>query len=451
MNHPLLEQLADKVFSVVEYLELVNSMLAPLAVSVEGEVTDLKLLPQWTFFALKDADSGAVLRCGLHASAYRRIGVNLEEGMAVKVAGYGKIAPKSGNFGFWVSSIEPVGEGALRRAYELLVKKLSDEGLFVRKRELPPFISHIGVVSSRNGVVIQDLRQNLLPLGIRIDFIHSGVEGADSAPEILRAVTQFAHAKDHPQVLVLIRGGGSLESLQGFNNEAVCRAIFAAPMPVLVGIGHDVDAPIATLVADRSASTPTAVAHVINASWAPLLDGLPRVADRVAARFKARLWEVGRDMPLQVRTIRERFVRRIQRIDHRIELASRSAEHAMSRLLERFARYDATMRRAWRRIPVRIRALELAPNTPFARAQDALRVRVRTLTRAVGDYERLLTARDPERLLARGYGLVYGPGGVLLRSVRELMPGVSLTTRLRDGVVRSTVDGVEPTSGSAGG
>ena len=129
--------------------------------SVEGEVTDLKILPQWTFFALKDADTGALLRCGLHSGVYRRIGVNLEEGMAVKVEGYGKIAEKSGNFGFWVLQIEPLGEGALRARSNLLVKKLTEEGLFTRKRESSNFISHIGVISSKNGVVLQDLQERI--------------------------------------------------------------------------------------------------------------------------------------------------------------------------------------------------------------------------------------------------------------------------------------------------
>ena len=163
MAHPILEQISDKVLKVGEYLEILNQLISPLRVSVEGEVTDLKILPQWTFFALKDAETGALLRCGLHSGVYRRIGVNLEEGMAIKIEGYGKVAEKSGNFGFWVSAIEPVGAGALKRAYELLLKKLQEEGLFTRKRELPTCISHIGVISSRNGVVLQDLQEKPAP------------------------------------------------------------------------------------------------------------------------------------------------------------------------------------------------------------------------------------------------------------------------------------------------
>ncbi len=439
MSHPLLEQLGERILSVAEYLDLVNELITPLRVSVEGEVSDLKVLSQWTFFALKDAESGALLPCGLHSGQYRKIGVNLDEGMRVKVEGYGKINHKSGRFGFWVSHIEPVGEGALRRAYELLVKKLADEGLFTRKRELPPFISHIGVISSRNGVVLQDLRNNLAKRGVRIDFLHSGVEGAGSAEELFNAITRFLHAKDRPQVLVLIRGGGSLESLQGFNNEAVCRALFAAPMPVLVGIGHDVDAPIATLVADWSASTPTAVAHVINASWAPLTERMPLLAERTGRAFGVRLRTVAREVPLMARTVRERYLRGMQVLFHRIARAEQGTHHAIRRVLERFAAYEQAVRYALRRIPQQLRELGGAGERSTARIADAYRTRMRAISGALVLHERLLAARDPERILARGYGLLYDTGGKLVRSVAQVAVGSVLRARMSDGTIEATV------------
>ncbi len=439
MNHPLLDQLSEKVFSVSEYLELVNSLLSPLAVEVEGEVSDLKVLPQWTFFSLKDAEDGSILRCGMHSAVYRRIGVLLEDGMRIKVYGYGKIAAKSGNFGFWVSKIEPVGEGALRRAYELLLKRLSDEGLFARKRELPPFIAHIGVVSSRNGVVLQDLRNNLRKLGIRIDFLHSGVEGQDSAGELVRAIEHFSQTKDAPQVLVLIRGGGSLESLQGFNNEAVCRAIFAAPMPVLVGIGHDVDAPIATLVADWSASTPTAVAHVINESWAPLTDRVPMLALRIHGSFSSRMRTAAQSLPHTVERLSAHMKHRMRALSHRVEMASRSAEHAVGQVLQRFRAHARTLEFALRRIPLRLRDGERSASLFFERIRASLRARIGVSERMIAEHERLLAARDPQRVLARGYAYVLGPSGSLVRSVDDVEVGQTLKTHLHKGTITGTV------------
>ena len=417
MSHPFTDDLTSRVLRVDEYLEVVNTLLAPLTVSVEGEVTDLKILPQWVFFALKDAETGAVLRCGLHSGVYRRLGVNVEEGMTVRVTGYGKIAAKSGNFGFWVSQIEPVGEGALRRAYELLVKKLEQEGLFTRKRELPVCIGHIGVISSRNGVVLQDLRKNLRPLGIRIDFLHAGVEGADSAPQILRAIEHFSRMKDGPEVLVLIRGGGSLESLQGFNNEAVARALFASPVPVLVGIGHDVDAPIASMVADRSASTPTAVAHTINDSWAPLTERMPRLAERIATLFRSRL----------------------RGTEHQVELAFRGVQHAIERIVGRFYRYEEAIRTAKKRLPVQLARIRERETLYTRRMLAALQTRLSDAVRSVDGHHRLITASDPARILARGYGIVRGPNGAVVRSIKDIAEGDVLETLLADGTVHSIV------------
>ncbi|MBP9749330.1 MAG: exodeoxyribonuclease VII large subunit [Candidatus Pacebacteria bacterium] len=439
MSHPLLDQLSEKVFSVSEYLELVNSIMSPLAVEVVGEVSDLKVLPQWTFFALKDAEDGSLLRCGMHSAVYRRVGVLLEDGMRVKVYGYGKIAAKSGNFGFWVSKVEPVGEGALRRSYELLLKRLSDEGLFARKRDLPSFISHIGVISSRNGVVLQDLRNNLRKLGIRIDFLHSGVEGQDSARELVSAIEHFSHTVEVPQVLVLIRGGGSLESLQGFNNELVCRALFAAPMPVLVGIGHDVDAPIATLVADWSASTPTAVAHVINESWSPLTDRVPLLAVRVHGRFTARLQTAAQSVPFTVHRVSAHMRQRLRAVSHRIEIISRIAEHAVAQVVGRFRSYEEVLSYARKRIPVRLRDIEREGSSQLRSTFGALRTRVIAFDRGLTEYGRLLIARDPEKVLARGYALVHGPDGKLVRDVEQVSVGAILKTQLHKGTIQSTV------------
>jgi len=417
MSHEFLEQLEGKVLSVEEYLGMVNDLLSPLRVSVEGEVTDLKVLPQWVFFALKDAESGAVLRCGLHSGQYRRIGVNLEEGMAIKVCGYGKLAAKSGNFGFWVSKIEPVGEGALRRAYELLVKKLSEEGLFTRKRDLPQFISHVGVISSRNGVVLQDLQQNLDPLGIRIDFVHAGVEGADSAGDIERAIRHFSTTTTPPQVLVLIRGGGSLESLQGFNNEAVVRALYAAPMPVLVGIGHDVDAPIATMVADWSASTPTAVAHVINASWEPLTVRVPALVTSMLHTYRAR-----------VHGVEHTAVQSLQRM-----------RRAVTQLLARFSLVEAKLRRAWQRIPSTLQARQLHARRSLERSRECLKRALQRCMQRTNASEQLLAVVDPSRVLKRGFSLSYTASGKLARSVQEFASGDCVQTHLADGIVDSTV------------
>lgn len=417
MTHELIESLENATLSVHEYLELINSIIAPVRVSVSGEVTDLKVLRDWVFFSLKDPDEGEVLRAGLHAGVYRRIGVEVEEGMAVRIHGYGKVSPKSGNFGFWVQEIEPVGEGALRRAYELLVAKLREEGLFARKRPLPSCISHVGVISSRNGVVLQDLQQNLTKRGIRIDFMHSGVEGAQSASELVRAIEYFSQVKDVPQVLILIRGGGSLESLQGFNNEAVARALHAAPMPVLVGIGHDVDAPIATMVADASASTPTAVAQVVNSTWDEVVEGVRTASYALSYALEQRL----------------------ARTTHDVLVAGERMRGALGRVLGNFRDLVQRLRYAYRTCEQSIRAGEREV-LHYSHSLDTLfSRRLNVLAKDVQRQEHMLAVYSPLKALSRGYSLVYTKSGSLVRSTKSVEEGDALTVRLVDGTLDTTI------------
>src|SRR3989344_31411 len=193
------------VLSVSEYIERLNLALGGEAGFVEGGVTEFKASAKWVGFTLKDSQSSverpptggltatsAVLKCVMHAHMFRRLGVAIEDGMRVKVYGVPRISKGWGSLGLWVESIEPLGEGSLKKAYELLFKKLTLEGLFARKRELPEFISRIGVISSRDGVVLQDLRKNLRRLSLRVSFVHTQVEGAGAVPGILRALQHFA-------------------------------------------------------------------------------------------------------------------------------------------------------------------------------------------------------------------------------------------------------------------
>jgi exodeoxyribonuclease VII large subunit len=155
--------------------------------------------------------------------------------------------------------------------------------------------------------VIHDLLKNLDKRGMRIDFLHSAVDGEGAAPDLVAAIEYFSYAKERPQILVVIRGGGSLESLQAFNNERVCRAFFSCPIPVVAGIGHDVDIPLATLVADASPSTPTAVAHLINQTWADTLIQIPTHERSILLHMERRIESVAHTISTATRDIDQYF------------------------------------------------------------------------------------------------------------------------------------------------
>ncbi|MDO8493007.1 MAG: exodeoxyribonuclease VII large subunit [bacterium] len=272
---------SELVLTVSQFLDSVNYVLTTGRPFVVGEVSEFKLTDKWVSFTLQDKEEKAILKCVMGIWDFRRIGLEIEDGMEVKVGGSPRITKSYGSFALWITSVEPVGEGSLKKAYQLLLKKLELEGLFTRKRELPDFIQHVGVISSRDGVVVHDFMNNLKPFGIKVNFLNARVEGKDAVEQISWAIKFFNKKMPELDAVVIIRGGGSLESMQAFNNEILCREIFASKIPVVAGIGHDVDVPIACLVADVSVSTPTAAANLINSSWDRLLFGLPAVADRI--------------------------------------------------------------------------------------------------------------------------------------------------------------------------
>lgn len=281
--------MAEQVLSVSQFLDVINELIAVPGTFVRGEVTGFKVHPSGVYLSLKDKEDGSILDCYINPYVWRGMGIVLEDGIEVKVGGMPSVYKPKGRFSFRVETLEPVGEGSLRKAYELLKKQLEQEGLFARKRPLPEFIKSIGVVTSRTGAVIDDFRKNLDKRGYRVHLADVRVEGTRAVENIIRAVRWFNRNMPDLDVLVVIRGGGSLEDLQPFNNELVARELFASHIPTLCSIGHDRDAPIAQLVADAQASTPTATAMLINGSWEPLVRLLPQHGRDVAHGFEAML------------------------------------------------------------------------------------------------------------------------------------------------------------------
>jgi len=391
----LRNKLKEGVLKVPEYLNLINDLISPIQTNVIGEITDLKISRDWVFFSLKDKEEPGVLRCGLHASQYRKIGVQIEEGMEVRILGYGKLAKKSGNFGFWVQEIEPVGEGALKKAYELLLQKLKEEGLYEKHRPLPSFVQKIGIISSLNGVVVHDFMNNLKKLNYKIEFTHSAVEGLESANELVKAIKHFNNKKEKPEVLAIIRGGGSLESLQGFNNEQVVREIFASKIPTVVGIGHDVDVPIATLVADHSASTPTGVAHIINSTWDTLFEELPRLEQGILSSLEHGL----------------------ERKKDKARLFFRTMESNIKAVVYRFDKYSQNL----------------------DSLKEAINYRIQSVKEKIKSFEKMVELSSPERNLKLGYSIVSNEKGKIVRSKKDVEMGDVLKTKVLDGEIESKV------------
>lgn len=258
----------EKTFSVSESVRYLNGILEQHELRIKGEISELNI---WSsghvYFTIKDKDGDAVLNCIMWKGNYQTFGIDLEVGMEVIITGHTNIYAKTGRLSFVADTIELVGEGALKKAYDALKKKLEEEGLFdaERKRKLPELVQRIGLITSKEGAVIHDFQSNLNKYGFKIIFINSKVEGQPALKDLLAAIQ--AMKKQDIEALVIIRGGGSLESLQAFNNENLVRAVVDFPVPVIAGIGHDKDVPLIALAADYIASTPTAAALIFGKSW----------------------------------------------------------------------------------------------------------------------------------------------------------------------------------------
>jgi len=263
------EKKLEPIFSVSEYIEFLNINLRKIgAAKITGEVTKLTVSSNGhVYFSIKDKSGKGVLDCIIWKYNYALCGVKLEEGKEVVLSGYPDIYPASGRLSFKADTIELKGEGALKKAYEELKNKLAKEGIFdeERKKKIPDFPEKIGVITSKQGAVIHDFLNNIGKYGFKIKMIDSRVEGQEAVKDLLSAIRTFR--KKNIDVLVVIRGGGSLESLQPFNNEALVKEIADFPVPIIAGIGHDKDTTLFTLAADASESTPTAVANLLNQPW----------------------------------------------------------------------------------------------------------------------------------------------------------------------------------------
>jgi len=252
------------LLSVSDFLAIVNQTLeyAYPSIEIEGEVASFKINQgKYVFFDLKDA--GGSVGCFMTVWQLR---VPIEDGMKVIVRANPKIT-QWGKFSLTVQSIRPSGEGSLKKSYELLKTKLEGEGLFneERKRPLPAMPTHIGVISSTQAAGYADFIKIIGDRwgGMKIEVAHTQVQGEAAPDQMIRAIRHFNEQPELPQILVIIRGGGSADDLSSFNDELLVREIAASRIPTVVGVGHEIDETLADFAADVRAATPSNAAQLI--------------------------------------------------------------------------------------------------------------------------------------------------------------------------------------------
>ena len=338
-NRPAITCGYSRVYTVAALISEVNALLGQgfSGVRVEGEVTNASTSGRGhIYFTLKD--EAAALDCVMWAGKARRLKFRLEDGLAALALGSLTIYPQRGRFQLVVDDIEPQGVGALQLAFEQLKKKLEAEGLFAaeRKRELPALPNRVGIVTSATGAALQDMLNVLRRFPhLEIVIAPAMVQGDRAAEEIARAIKRLVDC-NRANIIIVGRGGGSLEDLWAFNEEAVARAIAASPVPVISGVGHEVDFTIADFVADIRATTPTQAAELVVA----------RIEDQERRLREARSILL-RDINRQLQLARTR-------------LAGLAGSSGLARVPERVRRYRERLRSAARLGPMLRRVLGVA-------------------------------------------------------------------------------------------
>jgi len=411
---------------------------------IEGEISDLRPAASGhVYFTLKD--DSAQLSAVLFRSQARLLRFRPENGLHILLRGRLSVFEQRGQVQLVAEHIEPMGAGSLQLAFEQVKRQLQSEGLFdsERKQPLPAFPRCVGIVTSPSGAVIRDF-VNIVSRrhsALQIVVYPALVQGESAAAEVAAGIRYFNRTRE-VDVIVLARGGGSLEDLAPFNSEFLARAISASELPVVSAIGHETDFTIADFVADLRAPTPSAAAELITAAQHKVEERLEQLSQRLdrAARYalmQARERFSRLSAPAAFARMRDNLNLRQQRLDElsfRMESAWRrhfqtAAQH-VQQLSSSVLRHDARNRLTL----VRQRLDSLDARLVRAEAMGGLRLRSR-----LEALEKQLHSLSPLGVLSRGYALVYDDSGVLVRDAAAVRPQQKLLTRFAKGSIESTV------------
>lgn len=438
------------VYDVSELAEALRGLLEGSlpAVWVQGEVSNFRNPSGHWYFTLKDAN--AQLRCAMFKNKNFHVRPQPRDGDAVLLRGQVSFYTQRGDLQLIVEHIEPAGEGALLRAFEQLKAKLAAEGLFDEhlKRPVPEVPRAIGIVTSATAAALQDILTTLsrrFPLA-PVYLYPVPVQGETAPPAIVQALAELP--KRAPvDVLILARGGGSLEDLWCFNDERVARAIRACAVPVVTGIGHEIDFTIADFAADLRAPTPTGAAEQVT----------PDIADWKTALERQRL-DLRRILETQLEERREALghsAGRLQRLHpgRRLRESAQRLDELQERLLQsaraglRQVRQGGLLLRSRLRAAAplaMIRAGQQRHPHLRQRLQALLQLRLGQLRAEQQRHQSLLASLNPRSVLERGYAIARRPDGRVLRDSAEMAPGERLEVLLAKGLVEAEAKSIKP-------
>lgn len=411
---------------------------------VAGEVSNLtRAASGHVYFSLKD--DSAQVRCAMFRNRAQLLPFALANGMQVEVRALVTLYEARGDFQLNVEAVRRAGLGVLFEAFTRLKEKLARDGLFddARKRALPIFPRRVGVVTSLQAAALHDVLAALMRRAahVPVTVYPAAVQGDGAAAQLAEAI-RCAGARRECDVLILVRGGGSIEDLWAFNDEALARAIAASAVPVVCGVGHEADFTIADFVADRRAATPTAAAELASAGWFAAAGELRVLSHRLQARMNTLLRSRMQSLDLLQRRLvhpAQRLRENAQRLAH---LGARLTTAGARRIERAGAQFDR-MQLGWSRNAPDVAAL----TGRLERAGERLRVAwTHAAARRTAALERLADALlhlNPQATLERGYSITYAEDGRIVRDSRSLHPGAQVSIRFAVGSADADVTRVD--------
>jgi len=437
-----------KIFSISELSREIKDLLERQYsdVWVAGEVSNFRPAASGhLYFTLKDAT--AQLRAVCFRNQARYLKFKPQDGIAVIARGHLSVYEARGEYQLYVEYLEPAGLGALQLAFEQLKQKLAAEGLFetARKKPLPVLPRTIGVVTSPTGAVIRDilrvLRRRFRNMSVLLYPVK--VQGEGAAEEIVEGVT-FFNREQNVEVIIVARGGGSLEDLWAFNEEVVARAIAASGIPVISAVGHETDFTIADFVADLRAPTPSAAAELVVHRKQDFIAELENRARHMAQMIRLQLSEARQRltelrMHHAFQTVATRIAERAQQVDDGVASLDRSMRSRLNEARQEWLRASAgVVRYDFRRLLGLKRA---ALDDRWGRFDSAFRRFLTERHTRLAHGEAILKERNPLGLLQRGYSVTRDAAGKIVRDAEAVALGSDISIRLARGELEATTKG----------
>jgi exodeoxyribonuclease VII large subunit len=466
---PIPDDIADKtkaehVLTVAEYIQYLNTTLRPDVVTIQGEVGQITDRGSAAiYFNLCDKTEKAVINCLIWRNRLTSSGVELKEGMEVKIQGYAEMYAPSGRLSIMTQYIIPVGEGALQLAFEKLKKELEQAGYFRqdRKRTLPQFVQRIGLITSETAAAKKDFLTHVGNHGYKVYFYDVRVEGIKAVENIVAAIRWFNEHRDDIELLVITRGGGSLERLQAFNTVEVARAMYGSRIPVMTAIGHEQDVTIADLVADIRASVPTHAGKLVGEPWELAAARIETIEGNIIAHFRSSLRNIEKRIDGIEANMLVHFRRKLRDFETRLTYYQDTFFHCFSKHVKQcfkdLERYNRSMMGCFKDMLQAIKRIERDFSYNYERFTHKIASVRKTiafsekgiekdaqnwyvgLVRKVADHEKMLLLSDPQRKLKQGFSIVKDKTGKVIKSSKQVNVDDIIAIQLYEGTVDTKV------------